>query len=145
MDTNDAYCDHSHSTINNVVLFSVPVNVVFFNKRLAHAALHKIQIRLRNRISSLTIQAGSLTVMRDTARTIGIAFLAAAVGAGVALLFAPQSGEKTRRLIRFKAESYAKDLRDEVNANAAALYKSGAESTRRALKRLGKTIKPIAA
>ena len=83
--------------------------------------------------------------MRDTARTIGIALLAAAVGAGVALLFAPQSGEKTRRLIRFKAESYAKDLRDEVNANAAALYKSGAESTRRALKRLGKTIKPIAA
>ncbi len=83
--------------------------------------------------------------MKETARTIGIVLFAAAAGAGLALLLAPQSGEKTRRLIRYKAESYAKDLRDEVTANAAALYKNGAESTRRALKRLGKTLKPIAA
>jgi len=83
--------------------------------------------------------------MKKTARTVGIAVLAAAVGAGVALLFAPYSGEKTRRLIRFKAETCAKDLRDEVSANAAALYKNGADSTRRAWKRIGRTIKPIAA
>jgi gas vesicle protein len=54
--------------------------------------------------------------MKNSARTIGVALLAAAAGAGVALLLAPYSGERTRRLIRFKAESFAKDLRDEVNA-----------------------------
>jgi len=80
-----------------------------------------------------------------TLRTIGISLLAASVGAGVALLLAPQSGEKTRRLVRFKAETYAKDLREGMSANASALYKSGAKSTRRAIKRLGRTIKPIAA
>jgi gas vesicle protein len=80
-----------------------------------------------------------------TLRTIGISLLAASVGAGVALLLAPQSGEKTRRLVRFKAESYAKDLREGVSANASALYKTGAQGTRRAIKRLGRTLKPIAA
>jgi len=75
-------------------------------------------------------------------KTIGIVLLAGGIGAGLALLLAPQSGQKTRRQIRYKAESYAKDLREEVNANAAALYKSGAESTRRMMKRL---LKPIAA
>ena len=83
--------------------------------------------------------------MKNSARRIGVALLAAAAGAGVALLLAPYSGERTRRLIRFKAESFAKDLRDEVNASAAAFYRTGAASTRRALRRLGKAVKPIAA
>jgi gas vesicle protein len=83
--------------------------------------------------------------MKKSARTIGVALLAAAAGAGVALLFAPYSGERTRRLIRFKAESFAKDLREEVNATATALYRTGAAGTRRALRRLGKKVKPIAA
>jgi len=80
-----------------------------------------------------------------TLRTIGISLLAASVGAGVALVLAPQSGEKTRRLIRFKAETYAKDLRHGVSENASALYKSGSQSTRRALKRIGRSLRPIAA
>lgn len=75
-----------------------------------------------------------------TLRTIGISLLAASVGAGVALLLAPQSGEKTRRLVRFKAETYAKDLREGMSANASALYKTGAQGTRRAIKRIGRTI-----
>jgi gas vesicle protein len=83
--------------------------------------------------------------MKNCARTFGIVLVAAAVGAGVALILAPYSGEKTRRLIRFKAESYAKDLADEANARAAALYKNGADRTRRALKRLGRKISPVAA
>lgn len=83
--------------------------------------------------------------MKKCARTFAIVVVAAAAGAGVALLLAPYSGEKTRRLIRFKAESYAQDFADEVNAKAAALYKSGSEGTRRALKRLSKKINPIAA
>ncbi len=38
--------------------------------------------------------------------------LGALIGAGVALLFAPQSGEDTRRLIRKKARRFANDARD---------------------------------
>jgi gas vesicle protein len=76
--------------------------------------------------------------MKNSARTTGIALLAAAAGAGLALLFAPFSGEKTRHLIRFNAASFAKDLRDEVNANLAALYGTGAASTQRALRRLAR-------
>ena len=94
---------------------------------------------------ALRVHDRSLIVMKNSARTIGVALLAAAAGAGVALLLAPNSGERTRRLIRFKAESFAKDLRDEVNAGATALYRTGAASTRRALRRLGKAVKPIAA
>jgi gas vesicle protein len=88
------------------------------------------------------MQRGAL-IMKHTFRTLGISVLAAASGAGLALLFAPQSGERTRRLIRYKAGSYAKDLRDGVSDGAVALYCRGAESTRRAVKRLGKTLKPI--
>ncbi len=39
-----------------------------------------------------------------TMRTVWIALATGAAGAGVALLFAPQSGARTRRLIRRKAE-----------------------------------------
>ena len=38
--------------------------------------------------------------------------IGALIGAGVALLFAPQSGEDTRRLIRRKAKRLATDARD---------------------------------
>jgi gas vesicle protein len=34
------------------------------------------------------------------------------IGAGVALLFAPQSGEDTRRLLRRRARRLARDARD---------------------------------
>jgi len=83
--------------------------------------------------------------MKQTLRTVGISLLAAGAGAGLALLLAPRSGERTRRLIRYKAGSYAKDLREGVSTGAAALYLRGAEGTRRALKRLGKTLNPLAA
>ena len=38
--------------------------------------------------------------------------LGALVGAGVALLFAPQSGEQTRRLLRRRARKLAADAQD---------------------------------
>ena len=38
--------------------------------------------------------------------------LGALIGAGVALLFAPQSGEDTRRLIRKRAKRFARDAQD---------------------------------
>lgn len=43
--------------------------------------------------------------------TVGLV-LGALIGAGVALLVAPQSGEDTRRLIRKKARRLAHDARD---------------------------------
>ena len=83
--------------------------------------------------------------MNHSVRTVGFSVLAAAAGAGLALLLAPQSGERTRRLIKYKAGSYAKDLREGVKTGAVALYFRGAQGTRRTLKRLGKTLKPLAA
>jgi len=41
--------------------------------------------------------------------------LGALVGAGVALLFAPQSGEETRRLIRKRSRRFANEARDKVD------------------------------
>lgn len=40
--------------------------------------------------------------------------LGALVGAGVALLFAPQSGEETRRLIRRRTKRLARDAEDKL-------------------------------
>lgn len=82
--------------------------------------------------------------MKRALRTIGIVCGSAAVGAAVALLFAPQSGERTRRQIRFKAESCAKDLCEEVNANVHELYNRGTENARRLFRRVRK-VTPVAA
>jgi gas vesicle protein len=50
---------------------------------------------------------------RSGARTFTAGLLIGAlVGAGVALLFAPQSGAETRRLIRRKAKRLAADAQD---------------------------------
>ncbi len=54
----------------------------------------------------------------------------AAVGAGVALLYAPQSGEDTRKYLRKKAEQAKDKLADageEVADKGRALYKKGAK------------------
>jgi gas vesicle protein len=82
--------------------------------------------------------------MKSFLRNLGIVLGAAAVGAGAALLFAPQSGERTRRQIRRKAETYAKDLCEDVNANAHELYNRGADNARRLFRRVRK-VSPIAA
>jgi len=47
---------------------------------------------------------------------------AGVIGAGVALLFAPQSGQRTRRLIRRKAERYIQDAGDDVAEKTRDLY-----------------------
>ena len=80
--------------------------------------------------------------MKHPIRLLSLALGSAAVGAGVALLYAPQSGERTRRLIRFKAESYAKDLRDDVNANVHDFYMRGSDNFRRLFHR---KVRPAAA
>lgn len=50
--------------------------------------------------------------VRRVVRNLSTVLAAGAVGAGVALLFAPQSGEKTRRLIRRKTEDLGVGARD---------------------------------
>jgi gas vesicle protein len=53
-------------------------------------------------------------------RSMGVTLAAGAVGAGIALLFAPQSGARTRRMIRRKAEDLgdgARKVYDSVKEN----------------------------
>ena len=46
-------------------------------------------------------------------RTLAVGLLLGAlIGAGIALLFAPQSGERTRRLLRRRARKVAADAQD---------------------------------
>ncbi|QNI33825.1 YtxH domain-containing protein [Alloacidobacterium dinghuense] len=55
--------------------------------------------------------------------TIGVA-----AGAAVALLYAPQTGEKTRRQVRRKLEDasdYVRDTADTIGDRASKAYKAG--------------------
>ncbi len=54
------------------------------------------------------------------------AVLGGAVGAGVALLFAPQSGEETRKMLKEKAEDLSKEL-DEVKKEIKPKMKKARE------------------
>ncbi len=49
--------------------------------------------------------------VRKVVRNLGTVLAVGAAGAGVALLFAPQSGQKTRRMIRRKTEDLGHDAR----------------------------------
>ena len=81
--------------------------------------------------------------------TVLIAFAAGAlIGAGIALLYAPQSGEETRRLIAEKAEDlkkqamekyeHSKEVLREKKEQLSAAYESGKEGYREAKGRTGK-------
>ena len=80
--------------------------------------------------------------------TVLIAFAAGAlIGAGVALLYAPQSGEQTRKLIAEKAEELKKQAMEKYEAGKetvrekkeqlAAAYEAGKEGYREAKTRAG--------
>ena len=73
--------------------------------------------------------------MTRSNRTLGISLVSAAIGASLALLFAPQTGEKTRRQIRQRAHA-VKDFCEDVQANAHDLYSRSAVNARRLLKRV---------
>jgi gas vesicle protein len=60
-------------------------------------------------------------------RAIITSLAAAAVGAGAALLFAPQSGERTRRQIRHKTEDLIRDVREGLGFSAREVSKRRAE------------------
>jgi len=75
---------------------------------------------------------------RPFAATLGTCLVAGTIGAGVALLFAPHSGQRTRRLIRRKAEKYIQDAGDDVVEKTEELYlwgRQAAEDTARRLRR----------
>jgi len=84
-------------------------------------------------------------IMKVSFRKLCVVLVAASAGAGAALLFAPYSGQRTRRIIRARAESLAKDLQDEVKANVVILRRAGVGKAKRALNRLGKKIRSAAA
>jgi gas vesicle protein len=57
-------------------------------------------------------------------------------GATVALLYAPQAGEKTRRQVRRKLEDaadYVRDTADTISERASSVYKAGREAVEDAL------------
>ena len=60
-----------------------------------------------------------------TVRAIMITLGAATLGAGVALLLAPQSGERTRRQLRRKTEDLIHDIRKNAEMRAHDAYDLG--------------------
>ena len=53
---------------------------------------------------------------RDRSSFLTGLVIGAAVGAGLALLFAPASGEETRRIVRKRGRALARDAREGVDA-----------------------------
>jgi len=73
---------------------------------------------------------------RPLAATLGTCLVAGTIGAGVALLFAPYSGQRTRRLIRRKAEQYIQDARADVAEKTEELYLRGRQAAGETARRL---------
>ena len=79
----------------------------------------------------------------DAAENMVMFLTGMAVGAGVALLLAPQPGKKTRRQIRRKAEDaqgYMTDLGEELISKGRDLVEHGKEAAEGAVKDLGKKV-----
>ncbi len=78
---------------------------------------------------------------RKLTRNVGIVLAAGAAGAGIALLFAPQSGARTRRLIARKAE----DLGSGMRQLCAGIRDRSSDATRAVACRLKLGLSPILA
>lgn len=73
----------------------------------------------------------AVVIERRSGSGIGLFLLGAAVGAGLALLFAPQSGEETRadiRRVARKAKRKARDLGESGRELAEDLMETGREA-----------------
>jgi gas vesicle protein len=75
-------------------------------------------------------------VIRSAAGKVCNWLAAGAIGAGIALLFAPHSGQKTRRLIRRKTERYIQDAGDDVVEKTGEFYTRGKQAAGGAARRL---------
>jgi len=76
---------------------------------------------------------------RDASTDVAIFLAGAAFGAGVALLLAPQSGRKTRRLIQKKGQ----DTLDYVAGKGHDIYDRGKELADDATRFAERTIKSV--
>ncbi len=73
----------------------------------------------------------AVVIERRSGSGIGLFLLGAAVGAGIALLFAPQSGEETRadiRRVARKAKRKARDLGESGRELAEELMETGRDA-----------------
>lgn len=71
--------------------------------------------------------------------TIGTSLAAAAIGACAALMFAPQSGERTRRQLRRRAEDYMHGMHEGIGA-AQELCSRRTESARHMMSGFGRRL-----
>ncbi len=72
---------------------------------------------------------------RSSAVKLGGWLAAGTIGAGIGLLFAPHSGQRTRRLIRRKAEQYI-DAGADVAEKTEDLYLWAEDTARRVRRKL---------
>ncbi len=86
-------------------------------------------------------------IERHSGSTVGALLAGMAIGAGLALLFAPQSGTETRQLIRRRAKrarrvaaDYATDLRDRASDMVAETRERGRDLVDGARERLEDTV-----
>ena len=73
--------------------------------------------------------------IRSVAGKCSMCVVAGAIGAGLALLFAPRSGQQTRTLIRHRAEEYAQDAGKNVAEKTREFYSWGKHVAARRLRR----------
>lgn len=76
------------------------------------------------------MEAGTNTIMTKNGEKWLWFFVGAALGAGVALLYAPQAGEETRRYLRKKAGDVGETLSEtgeRVLEKGRDIYKKGAQ------------------
>jgi gas vesicle protein len=76
-----------------------------------------------------------------TVRAIMITVSAAALGAGAALLLAPQSGERTRRQLRRKTEDLIHDIRKNAEQRAHDAYDLGRSKAQRIRRQMRASLK----
>ncbi len=80
-----------------------------------------------------------------TITTIGTLLGGAALGAGVALLLAPQTGRRTRRQIRRKALPYIEAIGEGIADRASDAYEWGKGAADQGVRSLGRRLRALAA
>jgi len=76
-----------------------------------------------------------MSTRSSAAKQLGSLLVAGTIGAGVGMLFAPHSGQRTRRLIRRKAEQYI-DAGADVAEKTEDLYLWAEDTARRVRRKL---------
>ncbi|MBC7292690.1 MAG: YtxH domain-containing protein [Thermoleophilia bacterium] len=80
-------------------------------------------------------------------QNIAFFFVGVGVGAAIALLYAPQSGVRTRRQIRRAAEdaqSYLEELGEELIERGRELIERARQTTSESVKQIGQKVREVA-